>query len=263
MSLDHLSQLLTSRGRHDEALAAMSESMELMLQLGATDDYADLLCRRADSRARRGDAEGARADYTRVITLARRTGMPETRASGYVGLSALTRRDGDLATARALATRALAECPGGSFSAAIVRAAASIALAWTALAAGSPGEARPHLRDAAATAAQWHDSTILATILECLAGTALLDSHPDEAALLLGAATATRGTDTTDHPDATAVAARARAALGSAYEGRYRAGRELTPQKALTAAGITTLAPDLRRSSDSPDSHYASGRGGA
>ncbi|WP_326567597.1 BTAD domain-containing putative transcriptional regulator [Amycolatopsis rhabdoformis] len=238
MCLDHLSQLLTWRGRWDEAMAAMTESMDLMQQLGAADDYADLLCRRADSLALQGDVAGARADYSRVIALARRSGMPETRASGYVGLAALARRDGDLAASRSLAEQALAECTSGSFSAAAVRAAATIALGWVAVASGRAAEARALLREAVQTAQQWQDSTVLASALECVAGAALLDAHAAEAALLLGAAAAARGTEMVGQPDVTAVADRARALLGARYEGCYAMGRELTVQKALTEAGI-------------------------
>ncbi|MEV8606451.1 BTAD domain-containing putative transcriptional regulator [Amycolatopsis sp. NPDC051373] len=238
MSLDHLSQLLTWRGRWDEAMAAMTESMDLMQQLGAADDYADLLCRRADSRTLRGDVAGAREDYSKVIALARRSGMPETRASGYVGLAALARRDGDLAGARSLAERALAECTSGSFSVAAVRGAATIALGWVAVAAGHASEARALMREAVEAAHRWQDSTVLASALECVAGAALLEGHAEEAAMLLGAAVAARGTDVAGQPDVAEVADRARAQLGPGYDRYYAGGRELTVQKALTAAGI-------------------------
>ncbi|MGW4482810.1 BTAD domain-containing putative transcriptional regulator [Amycolatopsis sp. NPDC004368] len=238
MSLDHLSQLLTWRGRWDEATAAMTESMDLMQQLGAADDYADLLCRRADSRALQGDLAGAREDYSRVIALAHRSGMPETRASGYVGLSGLSRRDGDLAAARSLAEQALAECTGGSFSAAAVRGAAIVALGWVCVASGQGAEARALMRTAVEAAHQWQDSTVLASALECVAGAALLDSRPEEAATLLGAAAAARGTEVAGQPDVASVAERARAELGARYEGCYAVGREFSVQKALAEAGI-------------------------
>ncbi|WIX80521.1 BTAD domain-containing putative transcriptional regulator [Amycolatopsis carbonis] len=238
MSLDHLSQLLTWRGHWDEAMAAMTESMDLMQQLGAADDYADLLCRRADSRALRGDVAVAREDYSRVISLARRSGMPETRASGYVGLAALARRNGDLADARTLAERALAECTSGSFSVAAVRGAATIALGWVSVASGNASEARALMREAVEAAHQWQDSTVLASALECVAGAALLEDHAEEAAMLLGAAVAARGTEVAGQPDVAEVADRARALLGAGYDRYYANGRELTVQKALTAAGI-------------------------
>ncbi|HEY3707789.1 MAG TPA: BTAD domain-containing putative transcriptional regulator [Amycolatopsis sp.] len=238
MTLDHLSQMLTWSGRHDEALAAMTESMGLMRQLGAADDYADLLCRRADSRSLRGDVAGARADYELTISLARRSGMPETRASAYVGLAGLARRTGDLVTARSLVDRALAECTSSSYSVAAVRAAATIELGWIALADGHPAQARTRMREAVTAAGQWRDSMVLAAALEGVAGAATLEDRPEEAALLLGAAVAVRGTELVGQPDVTRVTATARARLGPDFATKYAAGRALTTPKALTAAGI-------------------------
>ncbi|MBB4687031.1 BTAD domain-containing putative transcriptional regulator [Amycolatopsis jiangsuensis] len=239
MSLDHLSQVLTWRGRHEEAAAAMTESMALMREIGATDDYADLLCRRGDSRVWRGDVEGARADYEETVALARRTGMPETRAAGYVGLAGLARRAGDLAGARALAERALAECTSGSFAVALVRTAASVALAWIAVAGHRPDEARRRVRDAVETAYSWHDNSLLASALEAGAGVVAEEERFAEAATLLGAAEALRGSAVPGQPDVARVAEAAATALSSGFAEAQAAGRELGPDKALAEAGLS------------------------
>lgn len=91
MALDHLSQLLSWRGEHAEALVKMDESLALMHELGATDDVADLITRRAWTRVLQGDHDGARADYELAASTARRSGMPESRAAAYVGLADLSR----------------------------------------------------------------------------------------------------------------------------------------------------------------------------
>lgn len=65
----------------------MSEALRLMRELGASDDNADLLCRRGDSKLRYGDPAGARADYELAIEIARRSGMPESRALSEHALS--------------------------------------------------------------------------------------------------------------------------------------------------------------------------------
>ncbi|WP_370932598.1 BTAD domain-containing putative transcriptional regulator [Amycolatopsis sp. cg13] len=242
MALDHLSQLLVLLGRHEEALAAMTESLSLMQTLGATDDYADLLCRRGDSRALRGDLDGAKADYERTVELAHRTGMPETRGSGHVGLSGLARRSGDLAGARALAEQALAECTADSFSAAIVRAAASIALGWIDVAEHRPEDARCRMRLGVETAHRWHDHGSLATAFEGVAGVFAEEGRFADAAALLGAAAAVRGAAVPGQHDVAQVTATAQKALGpEGFTAAYTAGKQLEPQQRLGLAGLSPV----------------------
>ena len=242
MALDHLSQLLVLRGRHEEALTAMTESLSLMQTLGATDDYADLLGRRGDSRALRGDLDGAKADYERTVELAHRTGMPETRASGQVGLSGLARRSGDLATARALAEQALAECAADSFSAAIARAAASIALGWIDVAEHRPEDARRRMRLGVETAHRWHDHGSLATAFEGVAGVFAEEGRFADAAALLGAAAAVRGTAVPGQHDVAQVTAAAEQALGpDGFAAAYTAGKQLEPHERLELAGLSPV----------------------
>ncbi|NBH12353.1 tetratricopeptide repeat protein, partial [Amycolatopsis sp. SID8362] len=78
------------------------------------------------------------------------------RAAAYVGLANLARYEGDLAAARSLNERALAECPGGSFAAESVRAGAMISLGWLAVAEGRPAEAVRLHREALLTGHRWH-----------------------------------------------------------------------------------------------------------
>ncbi|WP_033292102.1 BTAD domain-containing putative transcriptional regulator [Amycolatopsis jejuensis] len=242
MALDNLSQLLVLRGRHDEALETMTESMTLMQLLGATDDYADLLCRRGDSRALRGDLDGARADYEQTVELARRTGMPETRASGHLGLSGLARRAGDLPRARALAEQAFAESSTDSFSAAITRASASVALGWVAVAEHRPEEARQRMQAAVETAHRWHDHGSLATALEGVAGVCAEEGRFADAAALLGAAVAVRGTAIPGQPDVAQVTVVAREALGEdTFAAAHAAGQQLGPAERLALAGLSPV----------------------
>ncbi|GAA3536400.1 BTAD domain-containing putative transcriptional regulator [Amycolatopsis ultiminotia] len=238
MALDHLSQLLTWRGRHEEAVAAMTESMALMLEIGATDDYADLLCRRGESRALRGDVEGARADYEQAVALAQRTGMPETRAAGHLGLSGLARRAGEFVEARALAERALAECTSGSFAVSIARAAAWVELGWVAVAEHRPEDARRLMDEAVRTAYQWHNNYALASALEGVAGVLAEQERFTDAATVLGAAAGVRGAAVPGQPDVAWVVEAAEAALGEGFVAAHKAGRELGRQKPLSLDGL-------------------------
>ncbi len=224
MALDHLSQILTWTNRHAEALGTMNEALQLMQELGASDDNADLLCRRGDSKVLYGDAAGARADFELAIEIARRSGMPETRASGYIGLAYLARHEGDLVAARALSERALSECPGGSFSAEGTRAIAQISLGWIAAAEGNADEAEERHRLALAVADRWHDSTASASAVEGLAGVALLRGDPEQAAVLLGAAVTVRGTAFAVDLDAAQLRSAVRERLGDGFDRAYRTG---------------------------------------
>ncbi|MFD9965767.1 BTAD domain-containing putative transcriptional regulator [Amycolatopsis sp. NPDC058986] len=239
MTLDHLSQLLSWQGRYAESLDLMGEAIALMQELGATDDNADLLCRRGDSRAAQGDLAGAREDYEVAIALAKRAGMPESRALGYLGLAGLARRGGDLEAAGALSERALAECPGGSFATEGVRTAAMISLGWIAVERGVAAEAGERYRLALLSGRRWHDGTAVASALEGLAGVAMLENEGERAALLLGAAVAVRGTAMAGDFDVARVRSAARDRIGlDAFDRAYGSGLTMPRQKALTTAGV-------------------------
>ncbi|MFC3449424.1 BTAD domain-containing putative transcriptional regulator [Amycolatopsis speibonae] len=224
MALDHLSQILVWTDRQTEALEMMTEALRLMRELGASDDNADLLCRRGGSKLLHGDAAGARADFELAVEIARRSGMPESRACGYIGLAFLARHEGDLPSARALSELALAECPGGSFAAEGVRAGAMISLGWVAAAEGHVDEGEELHRQALLSADQWHDSTTVACAVEGLAGVALRRDDPERAALLIGAAVTIRGTPFAVDLDAALLRTSARKRLGDGFDRAYRRG---------------------------------------
>ncbi|WP_409489326.1 BTAD domain-containing putative transcriptional regulator [Amycolatopsis sp. cmx-11-12] len=224
MALDHLSQILVWTNRQTEALEMMNEALRLMRELGASDDNADLLCRRGESKLLHGDAPGARADFELAVEIARRAGMPESRATGYVGLALLARHEGDLATARALSELALAECHGGSFAADGVRAGARISLGWVVAAEGDIDQAEELHRQALLSADQWHDSTTVAYAVEGLAGVALLRDDPERAAVLIGAAVTIRGTPFAVDLDAALLRTTVRERLGEDFDQAYRRG---------------------------------------
>ncbi|MEV6908235.1 BTAD domain-containing putative transcriptional regulator [Amycolatopsis sp. NPDC051071] len=224
MTLDHLSQILIWTNRQAEALEVMNEALRLMRELGASDDNADLLCRRGGSKLLHGDAVGARADFELAIEIARRSGMPETRAFGYVGLASLSRHGGDLATARALSELALSECSGRSFTAEGARAGARISLGWVAIAEGDTDRAEELHRLALRSADQWNDSTTAACAVEGLAGVALLRGDPEQAAVLIGAAVTVRGTPFAVDLDAALLRSSVRERLGDEFDRAYRKG---------------------------------------
>ncbi|MFB9687093.1 BTAD domain-containing putative transcriptional regulator [Amycolatopsis plumensis] len=236
MALDHLSQLLTWRGEYAAALPLMDEALGLMHEIGATDDVADLICRRAWTHLLSGDHARARADYELAAATARSAGMPESRAAAYVGLANLTRQSGDLAAARELCERALAECASGSFAAESVRATALVSLGWLAVAEGDRASAVSLHRSALLIGRQWNASDVVAFALEGLAGAA----EPKQAAMLLGTAATVRGTAISGDPDVTAVRGRLVESLGvDGFERAYRTGREHSIERELSANSDT------------------------
>jgi predicted ATPase/DNA-binding SARP family transcriptional activator len=234
-ALENLSILVAWRGQAPEALAMMDEALDLMRQLGSNDDAADLLCKRAECRARFGDPVGARADYE----LAVRAGMPESRAAGMLGLADLARLEGDLRTARRLGEQALAECPTGAFSNEGVRSRALIVLGRVAEAEGKVEEATTRHRQALLSSVDHTNSTASALAVEALAGVALLEGDPGRAATLLGAGESLRGTTMAGDPDVARVATAARELTGEhAFDSSYALGREMNSPKVLTVAGV-------------------------
>ncbi len=234
MTLDHLSQILIWTNRQAEALEMMNEALRLMRELGASDDNADLLCRRGGSKLLHGDVAGARADFELAVEIARRSGMPESRAFGYVGLASLSRHGGDLATARALSELALSECRGGSFTAEGALAWARISLGWVAAAEGDADQAEELHRLALVSADSWHDSTTTACAVEGLAGVALLRDDPERAAVLIGAAVTVRGTAYAVDLDAALLRTTVRERLGDDFDRSYRQGLGLRGAAQLT-----------------------------
>jgi tetratricopeptide (TPR) repeat protein len=227
----------------------MDEALGLLHQIGARDDVADLIVRRAWARLLSGDFGGARRDYELAAATAGRTGMPESRAAAYLGLANLARHEGDPATAREWSERALAECQAGSFSAETVRAMAMISLGWLALAEGRAAEAAAWHRDALVLGHRRHASDVVAAALEGMAGAA----EPTQAAVLLGAAAGMRGTPIAGDLDVSAVRARVRESLGAdGFERGYAAGLGMSAQKALTTAGLAEATASAADPSPSP-----------
>jgi predicted ATPase len=137
-----LAEAAIARGEHAAALAPMDEALRLAAELGSVIDTADLLRARAEGRLLTGDADGAGADFTRVLGLARDCGAPELAAAARLGLGRIALGRGSAAEARRLCTAALEECPTGWYTADGIRMAILVTLGRIAEEAGDPDEAR-------------------------------------------------------------------------------------------------------------------------
>lgn len=238
IALDQLAQLADQRGDRDAALMMRDEALGLVGQLGAGEDLADLLSRRADGLLRDGDLTAAHADYRRVAEAARRAGAPEKLTDAYRGLGDLARRRGEPAEARRLYEVALRHCPETGFSADEARFRVLIGQGRLAEDAGDTEDARQTHHRALDYGLRHGHLVLMALAAEALAGVALLESDGERAAELLGAGVALRGEPSGTDPDVARVTAAARRLIGdAAYTAAFERGSHLSRTDALDLLG--------------------------
>ncbi|MEV6828608.1 BTAD domain-containing putative transcriptional regulator [Amycolatopsis sp. NPDC051102] len=241
-ALEKLAEFADWRGDHPRFRALMDESVRLAGELGATEDAADLLCRRADGVLRAGDAEAAQADYETAAEQARAAGTPLTLARARGGLGEIARRAGDLTTARRWYSAALAlatdPVTGGE-----TRIRLHTGFGWTAAAEGHLDEATELHQEALATALEHTNLPGAAQAIEGLAGVLAGREEDERAAFLLGVAVGLRGAPVTGDADVAGVAGRVRARIGAeAYAKAFGRGREMPPEQAVEEVGQRRFA---------------------
>jgi predicted ATPase/DNA-binding SARP family transcriptional activator len=232
---------------HDDpaaAVTALEEARGYALEGFNTHWGEMMLMPLGKARAMLGDMEGARADLQRGIEFAGRFGERDDQAAGYLELSDLARRSGDLAEARQLLDRArdVAESRPGRPDMILVTARTFGKLGCLAEQEGDLQAAARWHRQAVRTLA---DSDVPfipvnAALAEAVAGAAALAGTEGDhlrAAELLGLARSLRGfRDTASLEEARATAA-ATAALGEReFAAAYERGRQLTKDDALALA---------------------------
>ncbi|TDC45158.1 AfsR/SARP family transcriptional regulator [Actinomadura sp. KC345] len=233
-SLDALAQVADLRGDRDRALALQEEALELVEQLGALEDTADLLYQRALMHLHGGDLDAAHAGYERGLESARRAGAPEKIAGAYQGLGEVARLRGDAAGARRLYETALARCTSERFTAAEVRGSALVGLARLAAAEGDHGRARDLCHEALDVSSDRPIFGYQAIAAIGLADVAVAEDDGERAARLLGLAAALRHGRVPGDPDAGRIVAAARALLGdAAYEAAFAEAAALPRPRAF------------------------------
>ncbi|GAA4390885.1 BTAD domain-containing putative transcriptional regulator [Actinomadura verrucosospora] len=237
-SLDPLAQLASLRGDRERARALLDEALDLVGQLGALEDTADLLYQRAVVHIRAGDLDAARADYEGGAELARRAGTPDKVAGGCLGLGTVARLRGDAAGARALYEAALTGYGSERFIAAAVRGAALVGLGWLAADEGDTGRARALLREAVDMSFDHPIFGYQADAATALAGLAAREGDGERAALLLGAGRALRGVAVSGDPDTERVLGRVRGLLDDdAREAAFARAAALPRDRAFALLG--------------------------
>lgn len=197
--LDGLATLADYRGEEEKAVALTDEALELIGQLGAVEEQAELWCRRAD-RLRHKDPQAAAAWYRRSAELAARAGVPATLALAHLGFAELARDRGEVDEATRWSERALAEC-GTDWQSVSVRTRVLTALARIAEAEGDPARAGSLHRESIDLALDLRFHTYLVDSVRGYAGFVLRTGDPERAAWLLGLSDALRGAPTKDDPE--------------------------------------------------------------
>ncbi|HVV08853.1 BTAD domain-containing putative transcriptional regulator [Amycolatopsis sp.] len=225
--LDGMATLADYRGQREHAVALTDEAIELVGELGAIEELAELWYRRAD-RLRYDDPRAAAAGYERSAELARRAGVAATLALAHLGFGELARQRGETAEAKRWYEKALAEC-GPDWQSASARTKVLTAQARIAEAEGDLDRAGALHRESIDLTLGLQFHTYLVDALQAYAGLVLREGDGDRAARLLGLADALRGHSVADDPDVTRV----RDQVG-AHRRSYEEGRTMTFADAVT-----------------------------
>jgi predicted ATPase/DNA-binding SARP family transcriptional activator len=236
-TLDPLAQLAERRGDHARAMTLIGEALELLGELDALEDRADLLCRRAEVHLHTGELDAASADFRVAADLARRAGAGDKVASARCGLGDVARHRGDVGEARRLFEEALSGTSTGRFIASAVNGAAQIGLGRIALSEGDTDTARTRLREALRLTIDHPVFMERGDAVLALAGVALAEGDGERAALLAGAAGALHARHPRSDPDFVRLEPLTRALIGdAAYEAAHARGAALPPEEAVAAA---------------------------
>jgi predicted ATPase len=238
-ALSTLADLTAARGDFAQAVTWQREAIALVREVGIREDLPQLEVKLAQQLWLAGDRAEARRMLKQSHESAEDVGMSEVLASVEYGFATVAREDGALEEARERIGRAAALIENASFAPqfrAVIRSTQGLIEA----AAGDLATSRRFHAQALEIAVQSKDSPIIALALVGAADLALRSGDPAEAARLLGASVAVRGSVDRSVPDVDRIEEKARAALGDAgYEVAYRSGDTVTMVTAAEAAGLT------------------------
>jgi predicted ATPase/DNA-binding SARP family transcriptional activator len=239
--LGGLAEVAMARGDWAEAVRVLEEGRGYAAE-GLAGNWAEMmLMPLGKARAGLGDLDGGRSDLERGVHTAGRIGAHDDEVTGYLGLSDLARRGGDLAQARRLLERALEVAESrarqpvmGPVTARTFGKLGCLAEQEGDLAAAARWHARAIGAAAATEAAFLPNNPLLAEVTEGIAALAAARGEHTRAAELLGLAHALQGYRNATSLEVTRAAAAAAAAIGDeAYAAAYARGQHLTRDDAL------------------------------
>ncbi|HEY1619911.1 MAG TPA: BTAD domain-containing putative transcriptional regulator [Streptosporangiaceae bacterium] len=246
LTLGGQAEVAMARGQPGRAVVLLEDARRKAAE-GLASNFSEMMgVQLGRAKASAGDTEGARAELRHVVKVASRIGEPDHEASGYLELSQLTRREGDLDGAGALLGQAL-EITEPMMHKPGVRG--QLALLYSA--SGCLAEQRGDLP--AATA--WHAKALaslaqdeaaalpfnggLASVIEGVAALAAARGETVRSAELLGLAVGLRGF----RDDASLEVQRVQAAITSAGLTPAEVEAATARGRALTKADALALVP--------------------
>ena len=236
IALTELANVTDLLGDQARSRRLSAEALRMAEELGATEDTADLYCGLAERALRAGDLDAAQADCERAIALFQHVGVAESIPRARLCLAAVARLRGDLDEARAQCATALAVATPGWYGGVWLRIQTLVELARIAVTAGDSAEAHARFRDALPPDVDTRNLPALAEAAASMAGLALLDGTPEQAARLQGVSRALRHSTVPADPDQHRITASARAALGDpGYDRAHALGADLDPESAVAA----------------------------
>jgi predicted ATPase/DNA-binding SARP family transcriptional activator len=211
-AVEALAVFADERGELVRAIELTDEALDLVGQLGAGEELADMRCRRAERLLRAGRITEAETDFRTADQLARAGRLVVPLALARRGLGELARGRGDLVSARRWQELALRDC-GTDWLGAGARARILTALGRIAEAEGGHAEAVRRHHEAIAVARDTRNAAGLADTIAGLAG-AVAATEPVRAAQLLGIARTLGGVPPRGDPDLARAASALVTALG-------------------------------------------------
>ena len=216
-SLCVLAQQHTYSGEHELAAAEFGEAIELVREIGSTEDEARALIWLADLRMRQGDAEAARRTAREAVAITERSGSLVQRTFTLAVAAVIEKQSGHLDSARQLQrevsdrlVRFPAAHPAMRHSEAMSRGIA----AQIDVESGDLRSAQDGTEAAFAAAEQTDDMPIVAAIGVIIADLAAAVGRDVAAAEVLGAAASLRGTPDPTSPDISRLTELLRCRLG-------------------------------------------------
>jgi predicted ATPase/DNA-binding SARP family transcriptional activator len=214
-----VAQQHTYAGEHDRAAGEYAEAIELIREIGSTEDESRALIWLADLRVRQGDLAAARRTARHAVALTEASGSQVQRTFTLAIAAFVERLAGDLTRARELQRQVLDlldRLPTGHPATRHGEAMALGIAAGIDLSSGDTPAAASGVARAFTAALGTEDMPIVAAIGVVIADVALAVGLDVTAAEALGAATALRGTPDPTGPDIARLSAVLRDRLGDA-----------------------------------------------
>ncbi|TMU94916.1 BTAD domain-containing putative transcriptional regulator [Streptomyces sp. DASNCL29] len=212
LALTELANLLAVRGDFAGACEHYEQAIEVVSEVGATEDVIRMRARQAQLYWLLGDKDAGAAAIAEARRCAERVTWPDALAELAFARAELARWDGDAEEAHrqlGLATAML----GDDAERADIRAVRHDLLGYL---ADDLGEVRAHRAAACAAAVEVGHALLIAHVLVGVADLALRRGEHEQAARLLAASTGVRGLRDRAHPDLARIERAARCRLGDA-----------------------------------------------